>query len=164
MKAYMVGLGVVIALLGGFYGGYKVGVAKAPTSTPAASTNTPRTNGGGGGGAGGFGGGGGGRFGGGGGAGGFGGTIGVITAVGNGTITVHNPNTGTDITVTLGSNVQIRKTETGSTSDLQSQAIVQITGARQADGSVQATAITILPPGTTIPTPRPRPSGTPVAQ
>jgi hypothetical protein len=103
MNQLTVTLIVVIGLLGGFYGGFKYGQSHPPPSTTT-TTNTASVAG-----AGGATGGGGGGFGGGGGRGGGGGSgfggsaiAGQITAVGNGTITLHETN-GTDVQVNVSS-------------------------------------------------------------
>jgi hypothetical protein len=143
------GLVAFIALLGGFYGGYRYEAAKVP----ATASNTTTIQGGAGtaaggtrtGGAGGFAGAGGagGVFGGRGGA----GTITNLTANGF-TLTTAG---GTTTKVTFGSGVTIRKTVTGSSSDLQDSETVTVTGTRDASGNLTATAINIVPTPTASP-------------
>ncbi len=139
MKPYVVALLVVVAVLGGFYGGYKVG-----HTTVTASTNTPnqfvRPGAG---------------------AGptrGTGGAVcpspgatpsagaqalarGTISNLTSSSLTVTNPNC--DVKVTLGANITISKTVAGSTADLKNDLTVTIIGTRQADGSILAQTIQI---------------------
>jgi hypothetical protein len=147
-----VGLIVVIAVLGGFYGGFRYEASKVTTASAAAApagatARTPGTgNGtaGGGGGGGGFAGGGGAGF-----AGGRGnaGTITNLTATG---FTLHSAN-GTDTKVTFASSATVRKTVTGQISDLQDNVTVTVTGTRDSSGNLVATTITIVP----LPSPSP---------
>jgi hypothetical protein len=143
VKPYVVALLVVVAVLGGFYGGYKVG-----HTTVSANTNTPnqvaRVGAGAGAGAGQT-------------RGGLGaacpspGTApsagaqalarGTISNLGSSSLTVTNPNC--DVKVTLGANITISKTVTGSTADLKNNLTVTIMGTRQADGSILAQTIQI---------------------
>jgi hypothetical protein len=143
VKPYVLALLVVVAVLGGFYGGYKVG-----HTTVSANTNTPnqiaRVGAGAGAGAGQT-------------RGGFGavcpspGTTsatgaqalarGTISNLSSSTLTVTNPNC--DVKVTLGANITISKTVTGSTADLKNSLTVTIMGTRQADGSILAQTIQI---------------------
>src|SRR5437868_14633051 len=138
MNQLTVTLIVVVGLLGGFYGGFKYGQNHPPPSTSSA-TNTAAVGGGGagagGGGGGGCGGGGGGR-GGAGGGGGFGGSAiaGQITAVGNGTITLHETN-GTDVQVNV-SSARISKTSQGTTADLVPSIQVTVVGSTDSTGTV----------------------------
>jgi hypothetical protein len=140
LKLYVVGLLVVVAVLGGFYGGYKVG-----HTTVVASTNTPNQSA---------------RAGGGGGAGagrGFGAACptpgatastgaqalarGTIANLNASSLTVTNPSC--DVKVTLGANITISKSVVGSTPDLKNNLTVTIMGTRQADGSILAQTIQI---------------------
>lgn len=139
MKGYVVGLLVVVAVLAGFYGGYKVGhsnvsasanpqgqVARnpgagfggarglaAPCPTPGASTSA--------------------------------GTQalarGTITNLSSSSLTVSNPNC--EVKVTLGSNITITKQSAGSTADLKDNLTVTILGTRQPDGTILAQTIQI---------------------
>jgi hypothetical protein len=148
MKTYVVALVVVVAVLGGFYGGYKVGQnnVSANTSTPGARTNT-----GSGAGAGAF-------------TGGRGagavcpspgatpaatGSVsvarGTVANLGGTSMTVTN--TSCDVKVTFGPTVTISRQALGTTSDLQDNQTVTITGTRQADGSILAQTIQIGPAG-----------------
>ncbi len=145
MKVYVVALLVVVGILGGFYGGYKVGQNNVSASTTNQSA-TPRT----------------GNFGGGGG--GFAGARGLgaacpspgaqspspgTNAVARGTVTnltsssLTVTNTNCDVKVTFGNTVQIQKTVAGSTSDLKDNLTITVIGTRQADGSIKATTIQI---------------------
>ena len=153
IKFPIAALVVVVALLGGFYGGYKVGgsgQASAAGATAASGT-----------------GGGGGAFGRGLGvaaacpspgatpapsASGGGlarrGTSGTVTNLTSSSLTVHDARCNTDVKVTFDPSVIIRKTALGQVSDLQEQVTVTVVGARQADGSVKANSIQIVPAGT----------------
>jgi hypothetical protein len=138
------GLVAIITLLGGFYGGYRYEAAKVPAPT---NNNAPVIVQGGGAGAGAGAGRTGGGFGGAGGAGGVfagrggAGTISNLTATG---FTLTNAN-GTVTKVTFGSGVTVRKTVTGTASDLQDSQTVTVSGTRDASGNLTATAITIVP-------------------
>lgn len=145
MKPYVVVLLLVVGILGGFYGGYKLG-----QNNVSANTNSPqatRT----------------GNFG--GGFTGGGGTRGGLTAgcpspgapspspggnaAARGTVTDLTSTSMTittaacDIKVVFGNTVQVSRTVAGSTSDLKDNMTVTIVGTRQADGSIKATTIQI---------------------
>jgi hypothetical protein len=145
MKTYVVALVVLVAVLGGFYGGYKVGQNNASAST---STAGNRTNAGTGSNA----------FTGGRGLGAVcpspgatpaAGTVsvarGTVANLGGTSMTVTN--TSCEVKVTFGPTVTISKQALGSTSDLQDNQTVTITGTRQADGSILAQTIQIGPAG-----------------
>ena len=144
MKSYVVALLVVVGVLGGFYGGYKVGQNNVSAASP--STGSART----------------GNFAG----GGFGGGTrnnfaaacpspgapspspgtnavarGSITDLTSTTLTITTTNC--DVKVVFGNTVQVSKTVAGSTSDLQDNMTVTIVGTRQADGSIKATQIQV---------------------
>jgi YD repeat-containing protein len=132
----------VIAVLGGFYGGFryesgKVATTASAAATPATTGGTGRTgNGTGtfpGGGAGGGAGFGGGR--------GNAGTITNLTSTG---FTLHSAN-GTDTKVTFAPSATVRKTVAGQLTDLTNTATVTVTGTRDASGNLVATTITIVP-------------------
>lgn len=144
MKGYVIALLVVVGVLGGFYGGYKVGQNNVSAST---TTNQTRTGGN----FTGFGGGGGGR-------GGFGAACpspgapspspgtnavasGTVTDLTSSSLTITTP--ACDVKVVFGNTVQVSKTVAGSTSDLSDNTTVTIVGTRQADGSIKATQIQI---------------------
>jgi hypothetical protein len=135
MNQLTVTLIVVIGLLGGFYGGFKYGQNHPPPSTN--STGTAALAGAAGGGAGA--GNGGGR-----GGGGFGGNAisGQVTAVGNGTITVHNSASGQDVQVNV-SSARITKTSQGSSGDLTQNTQVSVVGSADSSGTVNATVVSI---------------------
>jgi hypothetical protein len=138
LKPYVVGLLVVVAILAGFYGGYKVGHSNVSAST---NTQTPTARAGN----------------------GFGGTRGLgaacpspgatpsagTRALASGTIsnlsssslTVTNPNC--EVKVTFGTTVTISRQVAGSTTDLKDNLTVTIVGTRQADGSILAQTIQI---------------------
>jgi hypothetical protein len=154
-KNLTAGLIVAIALLGGFYGGFryessKVGTTAAATGTTGTTGTTGRTGTGTGAGAGAGGGGfagGGGVTGGGAGPGGFGGgrggagTITNLTATG---FTLHTAN-GTDTKVTFAAGATVRKTVTGALTDLSNSVTVTVTGTRDSSGNLVATTITLVP-------------------
>lgn len=146
MKGYVVALLVVVGLLAGFYGGYRVGQnnVSASTGSNAGSRSNVGT---------GFqGGGGGGR------GGGFGSACpspgapspspgtnavasGTITDLTSSSLTITTP--ACEVKVVFGNTVQVSKTTTGTTGDLQDNITVTIVGTRQADGSIKATTIQI---------------------
>jgi len=142
LKSYVVVLLLVVGILGGFYGGYKVGQNNvSASSNSAASTRTPST---------GFGGGGGGRA--------FAAACpspgapspspgsqavarGTVTNLATGSMTITS--TQCDVKVVFGNTVQVYRTVAGNTSDLKDNITVTISGTRQADGSIKATTIQI---------------------
>jgi hypothetical protein len=143
VKSYVVALLLVVGILGGFYGGYKVGHANVSAGT-ASQNSASRTPGG-------FGGAGGGR-----GAGANAcpspgapapspGTMavarGAITDLTSSSFTVTM--TACDVKVVFGNTVQVSKTTAGSTSDLKDDITITVVGTRQADGSIKATVIQI---------------------
>jgi hypothetical protein len=145
MKVYVLALAVLVGVLGGFYGGYKVGQNNVSAS---ASTGGTRTGGGGAAG----------NFGGGRGlaavcpspgatpaAGTQGFARGTVTNLGGTSMTVTN--TSCEVKVTFGPTVTIQKQALGSISDLMDNQTVTITGTRQPDGSILATTIQIGPAG-----------------
>ena len=153
-----VGLIVVVALLGGFYAGFRYESSKVTTATAAATSTTATGTGAGrtgtgAGGGGGFAGGGGGVTGGGGGFGGRGnaGTVTNLTATG---FTLHSAN-GTDTKVTFAPTVTVRKTVAGQVGDVIDSATVQVAGTRDSNGNLVATTITLIP----LPTASPSPGG-----
>lgn len=143
MKGYIVALLVVVGVLAGFYGGYRIGqnnVSASTGSNPAARSNFGTQ------GAGGRG----------------GGAFGAAcpspgapspspgtNAVARGTVTDLSASSMTitsaacDVKVEFGNTVQVSKTVTGNTSDLKDNMTVTIVGTRQADGSIKATQIQI---------------------
>jgi hypothetical protein len=142
MKSYVIALAVLVGVLGGFYGGYKVG-----HSNVSASTNTPSARSSGGNGA----------F--------TGGRVGAACpspgatpaagtqALARGTVanlassSLTVTSTSCEVKITFGPTVTIQKQVLGSTSDLQDNQTVTITGTRQADGSILAQTIQIGPAG-----------------
>ena len=151
IKLPIAALVVVVALLGGFYGGYKIGgggtasaansgstlgtagstaglgragfTAACPStsSTPAPSQsgrNVARRA-----------------------------TSGTLTNLTSNSLTVHDARCNIDVKVTFDQSVIVRKTVLGQTSDLQENAIITVTGTRQADGSIKANSINIVPAG-----------------
>jgi len=145
MKTYVIALVVLVGVLGGFYGGYKVGqnnvTASASTTGNRTTTGTGSS-----------------VFGGGRGVGGVCPSPGATPAAGTqglarGTVTnlsgtsMTVTNTSCDVVVKFGPTVTISKQVLGSTSDLQDNQTVTITGTRQADGSILAQTIQIGPAG-----------------
>ncbi|HKC19983.1 MAG TPA: hypothetical protein VKE27_10170 [Candidatus Dormibacteraeota bacterium] len=147
MKPYIVALLVVIGVLAGFYGGYRMGQNNVSANTGQNSAARSGNFGAG------FQGGGAGR-----GGGGFGNACpspgapspspggnavatGTITDLTSSSLTITS--TACDVKVEFGNTVQISKTTTGTTSDLKDNITVTIIGTRQADGSIKATAIQI---------------------
>ena len=136
----------VIAVLGGFYGGFRYESGKVATPAAATTTTGGPATGTGPAAGGGFGGGGAGGAGFGGGRGNAG-TITNLTASG---FTLHNAN-GTDTKVTFAPSATVRKTVTGQAADLTNSATVTVTGTRDASGNLVATTITIVPVPTASP-------------
>ncbi len=142
---------VVVALLGGFYGGYKIGGGGTASAANATGTGTGRAAGAG--------------F-----AGGRGfaaacpspgatpaasasgaaarrGATGTVTNLTNNSLTVHDARCNTDVKVTFDQSVIVRKTVVGQSSDLQETETITVTGTREADGSIKANSINIVPAG-----------------
>jgi hypothetical protein len=165
LKPYVIVLLLVVGILGGFYGGYKLGQNNVSASTTN-QNQASRT----------------GNFG--GGVNGAGGARGNFAAAcpspgaaspspgtnagARGTITDLTSTSMTittascDIKVVFGNTVQVYKTLAGSTSDLKDNLTVTIVGTRQADGSIKATTIQIGAGNLVIPGgagASPRPSG-----
>jgi hypothetical protein len=142
---------VVVALLGGFYGGYKIGGGGTASAANNTTTGTGRIAGNG--------------FGGGRGlaaacpspgatpsaaASGAAlrrGATGTIANLTNNSLTIHDTRCNTDVKVTFDQSVIVRKTVLGQASDLQETETVTVTGTRQADGSIKANSINIVPAG-----------------
>ncbi len=139
MKPYIIALLVVVGVLGGFYGGYKVGQNNVSAASPAASSQRTGTFGGGT-------------------RGNFAAACpspgapspspgtnavarGAITDLTSSSLTITS--TACDVKVVFGNTVQVSKTVPGSTSDLQDNITVTIIGTRQADGSIKASTIQI---------------------
>src|SRR5207237_257332 len=144
------GISVGIGLFFGFYGGYKVG-GGGTTANAAASTTGTRTAGNG--------------LGGGrgvaaacpspgaspsasaSGAAARRGASGTVANLTNNSLTVHDARCNTDIKITFDQSVIVRKSVIGQASDLQESQTVTVTGTREADGSIKANSITIVPAG-----------------
>ena len=149
IKLPIAALVVVVALLGGFYGGYKIG--GGGTASAANNTNTPSRTGNN-------------LF-----AGGRGvaacpnaspsasatasgptlrrGATGTVSNLTSNGLTIHDTRCNTDVKVTFDQSVIVRKTVIGQSSDLQENQNVTVTGTRQADGSIKANSINIVPAG-----------------
>lgn len=139
MKTAVIALVVLVGILGGFYGGYKVGLNNVSAS--AATSSNTRGNGG---------------F-----AQGRGGALtgacpspGATPSPGSQTFargTISNlsstsmtlSSTGCDVKVTFSPTTAVSKTVAGSTSDLSDNQTVTVTGTRQADGSILAQAVQV---------------------
>jgi hypothetical protein len=138
---------VVVAALGGFYGGFRYEKAHVPSTTNTAAqtstTGSSRTaSQGTGTTAGGLGGAGGG-FQGGAGGGGFGrGAAGKVSDFSGDTLTLTD-NQGNPVKVQLSSSTVIEKTAAATTADLVKGATVTVQGQRGSDGTVSATTIVI---------------------
>ena len=140
MKSYVIALLVVVGVLAGFYGGYRVGHNNVSAGT---TTQGPTSR------AGNLGGQGGRQFG----AacpspgapspspGARAVANGTITNLTQSTLTISNPSC--EVKVVFGNTVQVSRNVAGSTSDLKDNLTVTIVGTRQADGSIKATAIQI---------------------
>jgi hypothetical protein len=151
IKYPIAALVVVVALLGGFYGGYKIGGGGTASAANATSTGTGRAAGAG--------------F-----AGGRGfaaacpspgatpaasasaaaarrGATGTVTNLTNNSLTVHDARCNTDVKVTFDQSVIVRKTVVGQSSDLQETETITVTGTRESDGSIKANSINIVPAG-----------------
>ena len=141
MKTLVVALVVVVGVLGGFYGGYKVGQSNVSASTggtpSARASGNPFTRGG-------------------------AGTAaalcpspgstaaasgaqalarGTITSITSTSMTVHT--TACDITIDFTTGTAIVKQASGTTSDLADSQTVTVIGTRQSDGSIKAQSISI---------------------
>jgi len=150
IKLPIAALVVIIGLLGGFYGGYKVGGGGAAASAANSATGN-RTAGNG--------------F-----SGGRGvaaacpspgaspaasasgaaarrGATGTIANLTTNSLTIHDTRCNTDVKVTFDQSVIVRKTVVGQASDLQESETITVTGTRQADGSIKANSINIVPAG-----------------
>jgi len=145
MKTYVIALVVLVGVLGGFYGGYKVGQNNVSTSAPTAGARASNTSGSN-------------PFTGGRALGAACPSPGATPAAGAQSVargTVANlggtsmtvTSTTCEVKVTFGPTVTIQKQVLGSTGDLQDNQTVTITGTRQADGSILAQTIQIGPAG-----------------
>jgi hypothetical protein len=150
IKLPIAALVVIVGLLGGFYGGYKVGGGGTTANAAAASTTGTRTGTG---------------FGGGrglaaacpspgatpaasaSGAAARRGATGTIANLTSNSLTIHDPRCNTDVKVTFDQSVIVRKTVVGQPTDLQETETITVTGTRQADGSIKANSINIVPAG-----------------
>lgn len=148
IKLPIAALVVIIGLLGGFYGGYKVGGGGTTANAAAATTGSKSAGNG---------------F-----TGGRGlaacpspgaspaatasgaarrGATGTIANLTSNSLTIHDARCNTDIKVTFDQSVIVRKTVVGQAADLQESETVTVTGTRQADGSIKANSINIVPAG-----------------
>ncbi len=148
MRTAAIVLAIVVGVLGGFYGGLRMGQARAvaggsPAEQATRQTNAsqdrlgacPSSSGAAAGRAN---------------AAGRGGMVpaaGTITALNNGTLTVHDRRCNADVRVTFTNSIIVRKTVSGQTSDLQENETITVVGERQPDGSIKANSISIGPAG-----------------
>lgn len=140
MRNLTISLVVAIALMGGFYSGFRYEKSKVPqaAASPAAFA--------------GVGGGGGGTAspgtGGTGGAGGFvgRGTFGQVESVNGNLLTIKDAQ-GSEVKVQLQASTTITKTVGGAKGDLTQGVNVTVTGQRGTDGTVTAVAVNIVPAG-----------------
>lgn len=148
MRNAIIALAVVVGVLAGFYGGYKVGHSNVVAASTSSNSGGSRTasNGGGFTGRGGL----------------NGGTLcpspGATPATGSqalarGTVTNLTATSMTvataqcSITITFGPTTTVQKQVTGSVSDLSNNETVTVTGTRAADGSITAVTIQVTPAG-----------------
>lgn len=151
IKLPIAALVVVVALLGGFYGGYKVGGSGTASAANSTSGQLKTANAG---------------------LGGRGfaacpstsaspsaapsgaiarrGATGTITNLTSNSLTIHDARCNTDVKITFDQSVIVRKTIVGQVLDLQESETVTVTGTRQADGSIKANSINIVPAGSGI--------------
>ena len=151
IKLPIAALIVVVSLLGGFYGGYKIGGGGTASAANSTASGAGRTTGNGL-------------------AGGRGltaacpspnaspsasasgaparrGATGTVTNLSGNSLTVHDARCNTDVKVTFDQSVIVRKSVVGQSSDLQESETITVTGAREADGSIKANSINIVPAG-----------------
>ena len=151
IKLPIAALVVVVALLGGFYGGYKVGGSGTASAANSTTGQLKTANGG---------------------LGGRGfaacpstsanpsaapsgaiarrGATGTITNLTSNSLTIHDARCNSDVKITFDQSVIVRKTIVGQVLDLQESETVTVTGTRQADGSIKANSINIVPAGSGI--------------
>jgi hypothetical protein len=140
MRVLVIALAIFVAVLGGFYGGYKVGQNNVSAAASSSSSGNR----------------GGGQF-----QNGRGFAAGACpspgaaspspgsVALARGTVTNLSSTsmtvslTGCDVTVKLTPTTSVYKTVAGSTSDLSDNQMVAVTGTRQADGSIVAQSVQI---------------------
>jgi hypothetical protein len=72
---------------------------------------------------------------------------GSITQLTDSSFTVHNPVCNTDVKVTYGSTVAVRKTVSGQAGDIQESQTVTVQGQVQPDGTIKAATVTVNPGG-----------------
>jgi hypothetical protein len=150
IKLPIAALVVIVGLLGGFYGGYKFGSGGTASAAASTTTGTLRTAGNG--------------FGGGRGLGACPspgatpstaasgavprrGATGTVANLTSNSLTIHDARCNTDVKITFDQSVIVRKTVVGQASDLQENETITVVGTRQADGSIKANSINIVPAG-----------------
>ncbi len=127
----------LVAALAGFYGGFRVGQGQAATATTTTTTikspAAPQSK-----------------------AGAAGqaqcsttgsSLSGSVTQLTDTGFVIHNPLCNTDVKVTYGPSVVVRKTVTGQASDIQDSQTVTVQGQIQADGAMRAASVTVNPGG-----------------
>lgn len=140
----IVGLVLVIAVgAGGFFLGVRYESAQAAAAAAERAQFLQQRLGAQGQGGGFFGGAAGGNFGGGAGGGNFGGARGTIESVNGDTVVVNGPQG--PVTIHLSAEARIFKSVEGSKDDLKAGENVTITGQRNPDGSINATAVILQP-------------------
>jgi hypothetical protein len=148
IKLPIAALVVIVGLLGGFYGGYKVGVGGTTVNAAAATTGnrtagngaargvaaacpspgaTPAASASG--------------------AAARRGATGTVANLTGNSFTIHDTRCNTDVKVSFDASVIVRKSVVGQASDLQESETITVTGTRQADGSIKANSISIVPAG-----------------
>jgi hypothetical protein len=75
------------------------------------------------------------------------GATGTVANLTTNSLTIHDTRCNTDVKITFDQSVIVRKSVVGQASDLQESDTVTVTGTRQADGSIKANSITIVPAG-----------------
>src|SRR5207245_3442226 len=73
------------------------------------------------------------------------GATGTVANLTSNSLTIHDTRCNTDVKVTFDQSVIVRKTVVGQASDLQESETITVTGTRQADGSIKANSINIVP-------------------
>lgn len=125
----------LVAALAGFYGGFRVGQGQAATATtttskspaapqpkagPAGQAQCSTTGSS---------------------------LSGSVTQLTDAGFVIHNPLCNTDVNVTYGPSLVVRKTVTGQAADIQDSQTVTVQGQVQADGTVRAASVTVNPGG-----------------
>jgi hypothetical protein len=75
------------------------------------------------------------------------GATGTVANLTGNSFTIHDTRCNTDVKVSFDASVIVRKSVVGQASDLQESETITVTGTRQADGSIKANSINIVPAG-----------------